>query len=639
MTVSAPPVGDSVPNTALPERLGALSRAVAIAGARRAFGGFGDELLDEAHGTLNSAAERLRLSATHTVVALAGGTGSGKSSLFNALAGAEFSPAAATRPATREAHACVWGMAGAAPLLDWLDVRRHCRYARASALDAGETTLSGLLLLDLPDHDSVLAGAAVAMDRLVDLADVMVWVLDPQKYADAAVHSRYLADLAQHAPTTTVVLNQCDRLTPEQVRDCETDLRRLLDAEGLTEARLLCCSAVTGAGLDGLRAVLADAVATRNAATRRIAADVDALAERFAHHAGAPLPAGGGRHDRTRYLPWDGLVTGDIVVPLGSPVASELASSVPAVLPQLDTAGTGTVHQAGTGPNGSRGDDVHPDGSSPDAGDALDRVPAGPVRDLADAFARAAAVTAVTDTVQDVRELHAARYLYWPPARLAGRCVALCRGGARRPADLVGAPPAEITGGAEADRPVIDAAVTAFAAAVGGPLPLPWPATVRAAARSRSGEIAAALGAAVGACLPPRRRVPSWWKLARVVQWALAGLAVVGLVWLCLVAAFGVFDAARHPPSALLDNTSLLPWLGAVVVALLLLGWVTARGCRSLVAVAADRERQRTDAAMRTGVDAVAQDFVALPVAGELAAYDSFLAAVAAARTPRPAAS
>ena len=34
------------------------------------------------------------------------------------------------------------------------------------------------------------------VDRLVELADLMVWVLDPQKYADAAVHDRYLAPLA-----------------------------------------------------------------------------------------------------------------------------------------------------------------------------------------------------------------------------------------------------------------------------------------------------------------------------------------------------------------------------------------------------------------------------------------------------------
>jgi hypothetical protein len=33
---------------------------------------------------------------------------------------------------------------------------------------------------------------------------------------------------------TTVVLNQVDTLSPDQADDCRSDLRRLLDAEGLT---------------------------------------------------------------------------------------------------------------------------------------------------------------------------------------------------------------------------------------------------------------------------------------------------------------------------------------------------------------------------------------------------------------------
>ena len=175
------------------------------------------------------------MSANHTVVALAGGTGSGKSSLFNALSGATFSPPGVTRPTTRHSHACVWGMEGAAPLLDWLGVQRRHRYARASALDQGEANLAGLLLLDLPDHDSVVAGSAAMVDRLVKMVDMLVWVLDPLKYADASVHQRYLVPLAGHAAVTTVVLNQCDTLPADQIADCAEDLRRLLDAEGLPE--------------------------------------------------------------------------------------------------------------------------------------------------------------------------------------------------------------------------------------------------------------------------------------------------------------------------------------------------------------------------------------------------------------------
>src|ERR1700691_6087175 len=165
--------------------------------------GFSRALLDDAESVLKRAGERLRLSSNHTVVALAGGTGSGKSTLFNALAGASFSPPGVTRPTTRHAHACVWGMQGAAPLLDWLNVQRRHRYARASVLDSGESDLDGLILLDLPDHDSVVTASMAAVDRLSKLADLVIWVLDPQKYADAAVHNRYLIPLAGHASVFT----------------------------------------------------------------------------------------------------------------------------------------------------------------------------------------------------------------------------------------------------------------------------------------------------------------------------------------------------------------------------------------------------------------------------------------------------
>ncbi len=156
----------------------------------------------------------------------------GSRRLFNALSGATFSPPGVTRPMTRHVHACVWGMQGAAPLLDWLGVQRRHRYARASVLDSGESDLDGLILLDLPDHDSVVTASMAAVDRLSKLADMVIWVLDPQKYADAAVHNRYLIPLAGHAAVFTVVLNQVDVLSPQQARDCEEDLRRLLDARG-----------------------------------------------------------------------------------------------------------------------------------------------------------------------------------------------------------------------------------------------------------------------------------------------------------------------------------------------------------------------------------------------------------------------
>jgi GTP-binding protein EngB required for normal cell division len=272
----------------LSARLTALAGLVEIGSARRGTDGFGDELLAGASDLLTRAGQRLMLSADHTVVALAGGTGSGKSSLFNRLSGADFSTVGVTRPVTSEVHACVWGVSGSGPLLEWLRVPRRYRYARSSALDSGEQSMSGLVLLDMPDHDSVMGQSTGLVDRLVGLSDLMIWVLDPQKYADGAVHRRFLVPLAGHSDVVAVVLNQADVLTAAQIEDCVLDLRRLLDSENLHDVQILVTSAVTGAGIEELRKLLIDAVSARRASAARISADVDKIVVQFAPYGDLP---------------------------------------------------------------------------------------------------------------------------------------------------------------------------------------------------------------------------------------------------------------------------------------------------------------------------------------------------------------
>lgn len=225
------------------------------------------------------ASERLKLSTEHTVVALAGATGTGKSSIFNALAGLELSPVGLRRPTTGTPHAVVWGPEGAGELLDWLGIPRRHQIARETVLDADtQAELRGLALLDLPDHDSTELSHRLEVDRLVELVDMLIWVLDPQKYADAAAHGGYLRPLARHASVVVVVLNQIDRLTPDEGTQCMDDLRRLLDADGLQNARLLATSATRGDGMAELRQLLTDAVAARQAAALRLSADLDGIA-------------------------------------------------------------------------------------------------------------------------------------------------------------------------------------------------------------------------------------------------------------------------------------------------------------------------------------------------------------------------
>jgi hypothetical protein len=113
----------------------------------------------------------------------------------------------------------------------------------------------------------------------VQLVDMLIWVVDPQKYADAALHDRYLIPLAQHAGVMMIVLNQVDRLTPAEREQCLTDLRRLLDREGLRGVDVLPVSALTGEGMDLLRERLARRIADKHTAARRLAADVAVAAQ------------------------------------------------------------------------------------------------------------------------------------------------------------------------------------------------------------------------------------------------------------------------------------------------------------------------------------------------------------------------
>jgi GTP-binding protein EngB required for normal cell division len=666
-----------LPYSNLPGRLASLTELTRIGAGRTGPDGFDTELISDAEALLRRSGERMRMSASHTVVALTGGTGSGKSSLFNALAGANFSPAGVMRPTTKHLHACVWGMEGAAPLLDWLGVQRRHRYARASALDDGEASLTGLLLLDLPDHDSVVTGSAAMVDRLVKLADMLVWVLDPLKYADASVHRRYLMPLAGHAAVTTVVLNQADTLTSQQAADCESDLRRLLDAEGLTETPVLVTSATTGVGLDDLRRALARTVAIRRAASDRITADIDALLERFAVYTGdsvsgwlppetvtpqlSAVPAadaaaafeatGGARAGSGSAAPWPTAAPPweqDRWSPddrSGKPDGAPQAPAAPwqDASPKTPTSLDGPAN----GRTGDSGDwqpwhtaappaapvsmsrppweDATPDGKEAgvSALDPVAYVPSAPATVLTSAFAKAAGVAAATETLNSARERTAAGYISWPPARL----VARLRGQSPTSARKVLA--SNSSDAPQAQRSDIDNAITVFADEIGGPLPEPWSRTVRAAARSRANEAQAALGTAVAQGLPARDKVTGWWRLAALAQWLLMLLAAAGLVWIVLI--LGLHG--KHKSSSLVSDVSLAPWLGVMVVALLLLGWLIASWCQNMVVLAADREREVANRAITSRIAAVTRDLVLVPTGRELADYERFRAELAAARS------
>lgn len=290
-------------------------------------------LLDAAE-TLERLSQRRELSTEHTVIGFFGATGSGKSTLFNAIAGQNIALSAPTRPTTSTVQAAIWEAEGSEELLDWLGIDKRV-YPQTQALAAeGEATegneaggnnkatggaaapnavtepapglfnrirravggrgemrtrTGGLILLDMPDFDSVTTTNRDLAARMMRYVDVLVWVVDPQKYADAVIHRDFMVPLAASGAQALCVLNQADKLAPAEVPAVLASLTRLLQAEG-TEAHLLAApiavSARTGEGVDVLRDLLAQVAAAKSLSLQRTDAQLHATASQLRTYAG-----------------------------------------------------------------------------------------------------------------------------------------------------------------------------------------------------------------------------------------------------------------------------------------------------------------------------------------------------------------
>lgn len=183
-------------------------------------------LSDHSLEGLRHAGERMRrrrhFAGVTALVGLAGGTGSGKSSLLNALAGTEVALGGVQRPTTSRPLVLV--PHEHASLLENL-------WAEMGISDV-ETSPEGLsfALVDLPDLDSLDAAHREQVEKVLLDLDVVVWVTDPEKYRDRVLHDRFLRPLRAHEGRFLFVLNQIDRLSEGErdlvVADFEWALRQ-----------------------------------------------------------------------------------------------------------------------------------------------------------------------------------------------------------------------------------------------------------------------------------------------------------------------------------------------------------------------------------------------------------------------------
>ena len=173
------------------------------------------------------------------VVALAGGTGSGKSSLFNAIVGEDLVDVGGVRPTTQTTAAAVPAMSAG----------RFDGYLDEMGIDERFThSMAGFVLIDLPDTDSVAAEHQHRVDQVLPMVDVVVWVVDPEKYRDARLHAEYLNPLAAYGDQFVFALNQIDRLDPVDLDALVTDLGEAVRDDGIDEPVIMMVAALPSAG-------------------------------------------------------------------------------------------------------------------------------------------------------------------------------------------------------------------------------------------------------------------------------------------------------------------------------------------------------------------------------------------------------
>ena len=161
------------------------------------------------------------------VVVMVGSTGAGKSTLVNSLMGEEISPTSVIRPTTRQPVIAVHPV-------DVPSLERHA-LAQMGQVAVCEGAIPGMVIVDAPDLDSVELENRDRANRLLDAADLCLFVTTAARYGDGEPW-RVLTDAYRRGATVAVVLN---RVADAAVRAVRQDLVDHLAAEQMGDMPII----------------------------------------------------------------------------------------------------------------------------------------------------------------------------------------------------------------------------------------------------------------------------------------------------------------------------------------------------------------------------------------------------------------
>ncbi len=176
-------------------------------------------------------------------VGLVGGTGVGKSSIINAVAGHEISKTSEKRPYTSKIILYRHQDAVINDMPDEISKNLHI----AEPHRARE--LKTILLFDLPDFDSIEEKHRRIVHSALPFMDLILWVVDPDKYADGIFY-KLLCQENKYKKNFVFIVNKIDRFaennkeaTDSSLNTVVNDFRDKLSAEGVGDAVIFPVSA------------------------------------------------------------------------------------------------------------------------------------------------------------------------------------------------------------------------------------------------------------------------------------------------------------------------------------------------------------------------------------------------------------